>query len=133
MRNNICRMSGFRPGADTHQGAMRYNAGMVKALGTVLRFILNIPNFVMLYVRMMLDREIPLPPRLVLIGAALYVVSPIDLIPGALLPVIGWLEDMLIFYVAMKIFVAMCPPQALERHVATVDYLDRLRKRGGLL
>lgn len=112
---------------------MRYNACMGKALATVLKFFINIPNFVMLYVRMMLDREIPLAPRLVLIGAALYVVSPIDIIPGALLPVIGWLEDALIFYVAMKIFVAMCPPHILDRHVATVDYLDRLRKRGGLL
>lgn len=102
---------------------------MMQMLRNVFGFVVNIPNFAMLYLRLMLDREVPVFGRAILWGALIYVVSPIDLIPGALLPVIGWLEDMLILYVALKVFVRVCPPHILDRHVATVAYLDRMRNR----
>lgn len=77
----------------------------------------------------MLDREVPLRARAVLWAAAIYVISPLDLLPGFLLPFIGWLEDALVLYLALKLFVKLCPAEIIQRHVQAVDFIARLRRR----
>ena len=102
---------------------------MANVLKNVILFITNIPNFVAIYFRLMLDRNAPWHARLVLLAGIVYVVSPIDLLPGALIPLLGWLEDLVVFYLAMKLAVRLCPPEILQGHVAAVDLLSRLRNR----
>ena len=46
-------------------------------------------------------REIPLASIIMLTGAIMYVVSPLDLIPDTL-PVLGWLDDAAVFKLAWE-------------------------------
>jgi uncharacterized membrane protein YkvA (DUF1232 family) len=100
-----------------------------EALTRILLFVINIPNFIQLYIRLMLAREVPLRARAVLWVAAIYVISPLDIIPGFLIPFIGWLEDALVLYLSLKLFVKICPAEIIQRHVQAVDFISRLRRR----
>lgn len=52
------------------------------------------------FVRFLRDREAPLFPRLFVLFALLYVLSPVDLIPDAI-PILGWLDDVGVLSLAL--------------------------------
>lgn len=64
-------------------------------------------------------RDAPVLPRLVLLAALVYLVSPVDLVPDVV-PILGWLDDLgivsLAFFGAMRAAVAWD-----ERRAATRD------------
>ncbi|MEZ4405389.1 MAG: DUF1232 domain-containing protein [Polyangiales bacterium] len=43
--------------------------------------------------RYLTDKHAPKVPRVMALLAVLYVVSPFDLVPEAMIPVVGWLDD----------------------------------------
>lgn len=43
--------------------------------------------------RFLTDKHAPKVPRVMALLAVLYVVSPFDIVPEAMLPVVGWLDD----------------------------------------
>jgi uncharacterized membrane protein YkvA (DUF1232 family) len=48
------------------------------------------------------DPRTPRLPKLALVAAVIYAISPVDLVPEAVLPVVGWLDDLLIGLAAMR-------------------------------
>jgi uncharacterized membrane protein YkvA (DUF1232 family) len=46
----------------------------------------------------------------------IYLVSPIDLIPGGVLPVIGALDDAAVLWLGATMFVALCPEEVVQEH-----------------
>ena len=54
------------------------------------------PNLVKLLFRLLRDPRVPRRRKILVGGAGLYLVSPLDLIPEMLLPVIGQLDDLLL-------------------------------------
>lgn len=48
------------------------------------------------------DPRVPKLPRLAVIFAVAYLISPVDLIPGAIAPVIGWLDDLTVMWLALR-------------------------------
>jgi uncharacterized membrane protein YkvA (DUF1232 family) len=48
------------------------------------------------------DSRVPRLPKLALVAALVYAVSPVDLVPEAVLPVVGWLDDLLIGLAALR-------------------------------
>lgn len=52
------------------------------------------------FVRFLRDREAPLLPRLFVLIALVYVLSPVDLIPDAI-PILGWLDDVGVLSLAL--------------------------------
>lgn len=63
------------------------------------------------------DRNVPLYLKLLPFFAIVYVVSPIDLLPAAVAPVIGGMDDLTILLVGAKIFIEMSPPDVVARYV----------------
>lgn len=57
--------------------------------------VLLVPNFAKLVARLLIDPRVPRRSKIALGMAAAYVASPIDLFPE-FIPVIGWLDDLLI-------------------------------------
>lgn len=57
---------------------------------------LAVPHLLELLVRLMSDGRVPVRRKVLVGAAALYMASPIDLVPELLLPVIGQLDDLLI-------------------------------------
>jgi uncharacterized membrane protein YkvA (DUF1232 family) len=54
--------------------------------------------------------------------ALLYLVSPIDFIPGALFPIVGQLDDIGVILLGMALFVRMCPPHLVEYYQNLLEY-----------
>ncbi len=58
------------------------------------------------------DPRTPALPRLAVLLAVVYIISPIDLIPGSLFPVVGWLDDLTFVWLALRWLVKSAPPDA---------------------
>jgi uncharacterized membrane protein YkvA (DUF1232 family) len=71
--------------------------------------------------RLLREPRVPMLTKAVIPVAALYFVSPIDLLPDILFPVLGELDDMVVAYGALKVFLNLCPPAAAAFHRAALD------------
>ena len=107
--------------------ARRLPPGLLKDLASVL------PACVTTARRLRGDPRVPRRVKLVVLGAGLWVLSPIDLIPE-FLPVIGPLDDVVIVALALRYAARRIPRAALdEAWPAEQRILDRLigdRKAG---
>jgi uncharacterized membrane protein YkvA (DUF1232 family) len=59
------------------------------------------------------DKRTPLFVRLIALIVAAYVLSPIDLIPD-FIPVIGYLDDLILIPVGMELIIRLSPPDVIE-------------------
>ncbi len=50
-------------------------------------------------------------------GSLLYLISPIDLISGALMPVIGAADDVAIMWFGFTLFLELCPTEVVDEHL----------------
>lgn len=66
------------------------------------------------------DRRTPLGAKVLAGIAVAYALSPIDLIPD-FLPVVGYLDDVLLLPVLVAWSVRMIPPEVLDEHRANAD------------
>jgi uncharacterized membrane protein YkvA (DUF1232 family) len=69
-----------------------------------------------LILRLMGDQRVNFILKLLPIAALIYVVSPVDLIPGAVLPVIGALDDVAVIWLGTTLFMALCPDDVVQEH-----------------
>jgi uncharacterized membrane protein YkvA (DUF1232 family) len=69
-----------------------------------------------LILRLMGDKRVNFFLKLLPVGALIYLVSPIDLIPGAVLPVVGALDDAVVLWLGATLFVALCPDEVVQEH-----------------
>jgi uncharacterized membrane protein YkvA (DUF1232 family) len=69
-----------------------------------------------LILRLMGDRRVNFLLKLLPVGALIYLVSPIDLIPGAVLPVVGALDDAVVLWLGATLFVSLCPDDVVQEH-----------------
>jgi uncharacterized membrane protein YkvA (DUF1232 family) len=66
-----------------------------------------------LIARLMADPRVPVWVKLLPIGALAYVLSPLDLVPGAALPVVGAIDDVAILWLGSSLFIELCPPEVV--------------------
>lgn len=70
-----------------------------------------------LIARLMGDSRVNIFLKLIPVGALAYLVSPVDLMPGVVLPVIGALDDAAIIWLGSYLFVELCPPDVVKEHM----------------
>ena len=70
-----------------------------------------------LILRLMGDSRVSVLLKLLPIAAAIYVISPVDLIPGAVFPVVGALDDAVAVWLGTTLFVALCPDDVVQEHM----------------
>lgn len=85
------------------------------------RRALHLPNLIKLYWRLFRDPRVSWVPKLVMVAGIAYVISPIDLIPDFLIPGVGYLDDLLVFTLATRAFIKLCPPNVVREHVMLID------------
>lgn len=75
------------------------------------------------------DVRTPWPARCLAVAVAAYALSPIDLIPD-FIPVLGYLDDLLVVPLGLLLVIRMLPPAVLQdaRHKAA-SVLERPRSR----
>jgi uncharacterized membrane protein YkvA (DUF1232 family) len=70
--------------------------------------------------RLFREPRVPALTKAVLPIAALYFVSPVDLLPD-IIPVLGEMDDFVVAYGALKMFISLCPPAAEAFHRAALE------------
>jgi uncharacterized membrane protein YkvA (DUF1232 family) len=74
-----------------------------------------VPNLVRLFAGLLRDRRVPLYAKAVLAIAALWLASPIDLIPD-FIPIAGQLDDVIVAAVALRIVVGAAGVDVVREH-----------------
>ncbi len=68
--------------------------------------------------RLLRDSRVPGWVKAIPIAGLLYLLSPIDLIPGFALPGLGQVDDLVLLLLALKTFVDLSPPGVVREHLA---------------
>ncbi len=71
-----------------------------------------------LVARLMGDSRVSSFAKLLPIGSIIYLISPVDFIPGAVMPIIGAADDIAVMLFGLKFFVELCPPHVVAEHRA---------------
>ena len=66
--------------------------------------------------RLIGDRRVNGLLKLIPIASIIYLVSPIDLIPGAVVPLMGALDDAAVVWIGTTLFIELCPPDVVQEH-----------------
>jgi uncharacterized membrane protein YkvA (DUF1232 family) len=74
-----------------------------------------------LVARLMADKRVSIWPKLLPIGALIYVVSPIDLIPGGVIPIVGAVDDVAVLWFGVSFFIELCPPEVVKEHMSQLS------------
>jgi uncharacterized membrane protein YkvA (DUF1232 family) len=80
-------------------------------------FIQDLIMRVKLILRLIGDKRVNFFLKLLPVGALIYLVSPIDLLPGAVLPVIGALDDAAVLWLGATLFINLCPEEIVQEHM----------------
>jgi len=83
-------------------------------------FLKNIILQVKLISRLMGDSRVNGLIKLLPIGSLIYLISPIDFISGALVPVIGAVDDIAVMWFGISLFVQLCPADVVDEHLAAL-------------
>src|SRR5437868_4568050 len=93
-----------------------------------------VPNLVRLFAGLVRDPRVPLPAKIVVGLASLWIASPIDLIPE-FIPVIGSVDDAIVAVIAIRVVLAFTSVDVLREHwhgdPRTFDRMLRVAGRGG--
>jgi uncharacterized membrane protein YkvA (DUF1232 family) len=87
---------------------------MVPPQGGMLR---DFVNRLKLIAKLMGDGRVSVFLKLLPIASLVYLISPVDLAPGVILPVIGVLDDAAILWIGSTLFVELCPPTVVQEHM----------------
>ncbi|MFQ5408135.1 MAG: YkvA family protein [Anaerolineales bacterium] len=75
---------------------------------------------VQLVARLVGDRRVPFWTKSIPILSVVYLFWPADLIPGAIVPVLGAMDDLAAVLVGFKVFIELCPPDVVTEHRAVL-------------
>jgi uncharacterized membrane protein YkvA (DUF1232 family) len=84
--------------------------------GQILR---HVPSFAKLYWRLFRDRRVTLLPKALLVLIAIYLLSPLDVVPD-FVPVVGAMDDLAVGLAGLWLFVRLCPPPVVREHVVAI-------------
>ncbi|MDA1348695.1 MAG: DUF1232 domain-containing protein [Chloroflexi bacterium] len=75
--------------------------------------LIRSPGLLRLIPRLMFDGRVPMGAKLFVVGAIVYLVSPIDLLPD-MLPIRGRLDDILVLLISAASFLGATPKEVLD-------------------
>lgn len=98
---------------------------------TILRLLNHPIRYGRLVSRLMRDRRVPLRLKAFVIGAIVYVASPVDLVPEILIPLIGVADDAAILLLAVHTLIARAPREIVEEHALAISGLGSSPGKSG--
>ncbi len=81
----------------------------------VLDYVLMLPDFFMLLLRLLKDKEVPVKDKTFILALVGYVILPVDFIPD-FIPVIGLMDDLLIVVYGLNTIIKDINPEILNKH-----------------
>jgi uncharacterized membrane protein YkvA (DUF1232 family) len=91
----------------------------------ILNILYHIPNFIKLLYRLFKDPRVSFFPKLILVGAIIYFISPYDLLPDYLIPFLGFVEDLVIMFLVLRVFIKYSPEEVVWEHIRAIELVDR--------
>jgi len=120
MMTNQHALNGGESGAGTPQDAdFQSSSNAQVELAPLWALIKRLPTYVRLSAALSRDSRVPRMAKATLALCGIYVVSPIDLIPG-LIPVAGQLDDLYVMLAGLQQAVRMTPSAVVEEHLNAV-------------
>ncbi len=83
------------------------------------RLVAYLPQFVRVFWRLMIDDRVSLLAKMVPALAVALMLTP-PALELDLVPIVGELDWVLVGYLALKIFVWLCPPEVVREHVSRI-------------
>ncbi len=85
----------------------------------VVGFLRYLPHFFKLFYRLMADPRVSLLAKAVPVLGLFLLLTP-PALELDLVPIVGELDWMLVGYVALKLFIWLCPPEVVREHVLQI-------------
>lgn len=92
-----------------------------------IQLVLGIRERLMLTLRLMQDSEVPFKLKLLPVGAIIYILSPIDLVPALLTGILGVVEDLFVASLLLNAFLNLVPEERLRHHAVALGYVEEER------
>ena len=67
------------------------------------------------------DKRVNVFLKILPIASLVYLVSPIDMLPGMVLPIIGALDDAAIIWIGTSLFISLCPENIVQEHTHALE------------
>jgi uncharacterized membrane protein YkvA (DUF1232 family) len=71
--------------------------------------------------RLIGDRRVNGLIKLLPIASIAYLISPVDLMPGAVIPLLGALDDAAVVWLGTTLFIELCPSDVVQEHKQALD------------
>lgn len=68
------------------------------------------------------DRRVSLRLKMIPLGAVIYLLLPYDVIPDFMVPLIGEIDDILVLFLAFRLFLHLVPAEILYEHQRRVGW-----------
>jgi uncharacterized membrane protein YkvA (DUF1232 family) len=59
--------------------------------------------------------------KLLPVAALIYLISPVDILPGAVIPFLGALDDAAVLWLGATLFVNLCPEEVVQEHMKAMQ------------
>ena len=92
----------------------------IKNYRLLLTLLPQLPKVGRLCWRLWRDHRVPRSLKGMIIAVIIYVLSPIDLLPGFLVPVLGQLDDATLAMLGAYLFIRWSPPEVVAEHMASI-------------
>ena len=67
------------------------------------------------------DKRVNIFLKVLPVASLVYLVSPLDLLPGMVVPVIGALDDAAIIWIGTSLFISLCPEEIVHQHTLSLE------------
>ena len=95
---------------------------------TLLSLLFHLPNFIRLFSRLLADPRVPYYLKMLVYGAFFYVLIPIDLFSELTRWGIGYVDDVVLLFLALRKLVRDSPPEVVREHVEAIAGRPRKEK-----
>jgi len=83
------------------------------------RLVMYLPQFVRLFYRLITDERVPVLAKTVPWMGLLLMLTP-PALELDMIPIVGELDWIVIGYLALKVFIWLCPPDVVREHVSQI-------------
>ncbi|MGH7492540.1 MAG: YkvA family protein [bacterium] len=85
------------------------------------RLLLHLPKTARLVIRLLKDPRVSFSGKLMFGLALAYLISPLDLIPDFVFPIVGHMDDLGVLLAGVRYLMRQTPPPILEEHLAQLE------------
>jgi len=92
----------------------------VLARPSLWKLIWHLPKLIRLVGRLLRDARVPIWGKIIFYATLAYLISPIDLIPDFIFPIIGEMDDIAVVLAGLRTLLRQTPTNVLHEHLTQI-------------